>query len=179
MSRSAWSMLFTLAATTALTACSGSSSTTTAPATNPSRTQVVAVSPVGGATGIDPAAPIVVSFSHAMRAGAQIYVSLHEGTVTGAIVSGTATWSTDSMKLTFMPSTPLKAHTTYALHMGGDMMDDRGDAVDLSTCTQFGGQAATGQMMGSGGMMGGGEMGSGWQTPGSSTYGMVFTFTTG
>src|SRR5487761_2343273 len=78
VSRSAWSMLFTLAATTALTACSGSSSTTTAPATTPSRTQVVAVSPVGGATGIDPAAPIVVSFSHAMRAGAQIYVSLHE-----------------------------------------------------------------------------------------------------
>ncbi len=176
MLRPSWFRAFAVVVATAVTACGGSS--TTAPSTTaPSVTKVTAVVPAGGATGVDPTAPVVMSFSHAMHAGAQMYVSLHEGTPTGAGVTGTATWSADSMKLTFMPSASLKSQTTYALHMGGNMMDNRDSTVDVSTGTQFGGQMATGQMM-SGGMMGGTEMGAGWQTPGTNTYGMVFTFTT-
>ncbi|MHB1863813.1 MAG: Ig-like domain-containing domain [Gemmatimonadaceae bacterium] len=173
MLRPSWFRAFAVVVTAAATACGGSA--TTAPATTV--TKLTAVVPAGGATGVDPTAPIVMSFSHAMRAGAQMYVSLHEGTPTGAGVTGTATWSADSMKLTFMPTAPLKSQTTYALHMGGNMMDNRGDTVDVSPGMQFGGQMATSQMM-SGGMMGGTEMGAGWQTPGTNTYGMVFTFTT-
>ncbi len=175
MSRPSWFTVLGIAAAAALVACGGASPT--APSPVGSSTRLTAVVPTGGATGVDPSAPIAVSFSHAMHSGAERYVSLHEGTATGTSVSGAATWSADSMMLTFMPNAPLKAQTTYAIHMGGNMMDNRGGAVDVSTGMQFGGQMATSQMM-SGGMMGGTEMGSGWQTPGSNTYGMVFTFTT-
>ena len=159
-----------------LSAC-GASSAPTAPTGPSAAAQVVSVSPAGGAVNVSASGPIVITFSHAMRAGSEMYVSLHEGTATGAAVAGHATWSTDSTRLTFTPNAPLAAHSTYVLHLGGGMMDSGGRTADLSRCPQFGGQAATGQMM-SGGMMGGSEMGAGWQTPGTGMYGMIFTFTT-
>ena len=168
--------LIVVGASFGLSACGGSSATT-ARLNQSALTQVVSVSPAGAAVNVSTTGPIMIGFSHVMHAGAEMYVSLHAGTATGAAVTGHATWSADSMHLTFMPTAPLAAHSAYVLHIGGDMMDAAGQAVDLTQCTQFGGQAGTTQMM-SGGMMGGSEMGSGWQTPGTNTYGMVFTFTT-
>ncbi|MHB1864030.1 MAG: Ig-like domain-containing domain [Gemmatimonadaceae bacterium] len=178
MRRSPVSLLLAFAAAAATACTAGSSSTSTTAPPSATATEVRAVVPAGGATGVNPSAPIVLTFTHAMQTGMAAYVSLHEGTLTGAAVAGVATWSTDRMTLTFTPTTALKAHTTYVLHMGGGMVDASGKTVDLSTCPQFGGQPATGQMMGGGGMMNGGEMGQGWQTPGGASYGMVFTFTT-
>lgn len=169
--------LLSLAASFGLAACGGSSVTSTTPDGPAAAAQVVSVSPVGGAINVSTAGPIVVGFSHGMHAGSEMYVTLHQGTATGTLVAGHAMWSADSTQLTFTPTAALAAHTMYALHIGGNMMDDAGKPADLSKCPQFGGQAATSQMM-SGGMMGGSEMGSGWQTPGGNTYGMVFTFTT-
>ena len=86
------------------------------------------------------------------------------------------TWSADRSKLTFMPQSPLKAQTTYTLHLGGGMMDADGDDIGYQQCVEaMGGQWATRQMMG--GMMGGGMMGPGWENA-NGTYGMIFTFTT-
>ena len=159
------------AAPLALTACSEDP---TAPALT---ARVISVVPAGGATGVDPSAPIVIIFSHAMRSGMEQYAAVHEGDVTGPVVSGSWAWSTDRTVLTFTPVQPLKAQTQYTLHLGGGMRDTDGGFVDYGPCVgQYGGQWATQGMMG-GGMMGGNMMGSGWRHP-NGTYGMVFTFTT-
>lgn len=165
-----------LVAATVAAACGGNSSTSPFAAT-PSITRLTGIVPAGGATGVDPAAPFVMSFSRSMQAGSQMYVSLHEGTATGAGVTGTATWSADSTRLSFTATAPLKSQMAYALHLGGNMMDNRDSTADVGTGVQCGRKMATSQMM-SGGMMGGTEMGAGWQTPGSNTCGMIFTCTT-
>jgi hypothetical protein len=139
--------------------------------------RVVSIVPSGGATGVDPNAPIVVIFSHPMQPGMEQYAALHEGDVTGAVVVGTWAWSDDRTTLTFTSAQPLKLQTQYTLHLGGGMRAADGGFVDYGPCAaQYGGQWATQGMMG-GGMMGGDMMGSGWRHP-NGTYGMVFTFTT-
>jgi hypothetical protein len=171
MVRRVWLLTLSLAPL-ALLACSGDP---TAPALT---ARVVSVVPSGGATGVDANAPIVVTFSHAMRSGMEQYVALHEGDVTGPVVLGTWAWSDDRTTLTFTSPAPLKAQTQYTLHLGGGMRAADGGFVDYGSCVeQHSGQWVTQEMMG-GGMMGGGNMmGSGWRHP-NGTYGMVFTFTT-
>jgi len=107
-----------------------------------------------------------------------MYVSLHEGDVTGPTVPCAAIWSTGHDTLTLTPSTSLKPATQYTLHVGGGMKDADGNVIDMSQHGgMMGGRWATTSMMG-GGMMGGqAEMGSGWQGA-NGNYGMVFTFTT-
>lgn len=153
----------------------GGSSTTAPPAATAA---IVAVIPAGGSTGVDPAAPITIAFSHAMMASAQMLVTLHVGSIAGPLVAGTTSWSATRDTLTFTPAAPLAPHTTYVLHVGGGMTDATGAPVDYGRCGALGGQSATPQMM-QGGMMGGqgGEMGPGWQGR-DGNYGMVFTFTT-
>ncbi len=170
MSHRFW-LLAVAAAPLALGACGNP----TAPALT---ARIVSVVPSGGATGVDPNAPIVVTFDHPMQSGMEQYAALHEGDATGPVVPGTWTWSDDRTALTFTPEQPLKAQTLYTLHLGGGMRAMDGGYVDYGTCVaQHSGQWATQQMMG-GGMMGdGGMMGSGWRHP-NGTYGMVFTFTT-
>lgn len=164
----------------------------TAPAaTNPfaaSALVVQSVVPTGGATGVDPAAPITVAFNHAMMQGMELLVVLHDGSVTGAEVAGTSAWSTDRTQLTFTPAAPLKPQTTYVLHLSPNLKDSTGATIDWPTCaSRVGGTAASAGMLG-GGMMGGGMsgggmgpgmMGTGWQ-PGTGAwgYGMLVTFTT-
>lgn len=159
------------------------------PATPAPVTSIVAVVPTGGATGVDPAAPVVITFSHPMQAGMERYAALHEGSLAGPVVAGTWSWSADRARLTFTPDPPLRPGTTYALHVGGGMRDGMGGAIDYEQCiAQHGGEWATAAMMGQGpgpfgpgmggGMMGDSTMmGSGWRHA-NGTYGMVFTFTT-
>ncbi len=145
----------------------------TAPAV---KTEVLDVIPTGGATGVDPTQPIVVSFSGPMQMGMEMYVALHEGDVRGPVVPGTDTWSADGKTLTFTPAAVLKPGTAYTLHLGGGMLDADGDEIGYDECVdRMGGQWATQQMMGGG--MGSGMMGPGWQNANGS-YGMIFTFTT-
>jgi len=142
--------------------------------------RVISVVPSGGATGVGPNAPIVVTFSHPMQPGMEQYAALHEGDVTGPVVAGAWAWSGDRATLTFTPAQLLKSQTQYRLHLGGGMRATDGGFVDWGSCVgQHGGQWATQQMMGGGGMMGGDStmMGPGWRA-GNGTYGMVFTFTT-
>jgi hypothetical protein len=170
-----------LLATTALLALGACSSDAVAPPVQP--TVLLSVVPQGGATGVDPDTDVVLSFDHPMMPGMEEYVALHQGDVTGPEVAGTCTLSADGMQMTFAPDTPLEPNTTYTVHMGGGMMDEDGDYVDLEDHGPgMGGHWATDEMMGGGGPMGGqmgSHMGDGWQNPDDGTWGMVFTFTTG
>ncbi|HET9707673.1 MAG TPA: Ig-like domain-containing protein [Gemmatimonadales bacterium] len=159
-------------------ACSGG---TTAP--NSVATSLVSVSPIGGVTSVAPNTPIVIAFSHAMGSGMEMYVSLHEGDVTGPAVPGVMMWSSDRMTLTFTPTDSLKSATAYTLHVGGGMKDADGNLIDMTAHGMMGGQWASSSMMNGAGMMGGGgpmsgqEMGPGWMGS-NGMYGMVFHFTT-
>jgi hypothetical protein len=150
------------------------------PAAPAPTTSIVSIVPAGGATRVDPAAAIVITFSHPMQEGMEQYAALHEGSLTGPIVPGTWSWSVDRAALTFTPDAPLGSGTTYALHLGGGMRDAMGGPLDYQQCLDgHGGQWATGAMMGmGGGMMGDWSMmGPGWRHANGS-YGIVFTFTT-
>lgn len=160
-------------------ACSGAA---TGPGPTSPVTAIVSISPPGGTT-VDPNAPMVITFSHAMGSSMEMYVSLHEGEVTGPTVPGVMTWSSDRTTLTFTPSTPLKSATAYTIHLGGGMKDADGNPIDMTAHGMMGGQWASNSMMNGAGMMGGGgpmsgqEMGPGWMGS-NGMYGMVFHFTT-
>lgn len=124
---------------------------------------------------MDPRAPIVVEFSRGMTSGMEQYVALHEGDVTGPVVQGTWSWSTDRRTLTFTPAAPLEAQTRYTFHLGGGMRDADGNLLNYDHCAgSHGGQWATQGMMGGVSSM----MGDGWRHA-NGTYGMIFSFTTG
>jgi hypothetical protein len=147
---------------------------------------LLSVQPSPGSTDVTVGSSVVVTFDHAIADGMEEYAALHEGDVTGPGVPGMWLISDDATTLTFTPDEPLKPATTYVIHVGGGMMDDHGNVVDLEDHgLAMGGQWATESMMTGGmgpGMMGGGEpgqhMGEGWQHPANGSYGMVFTFTT-
>lgn len=173
----------------ALVASCGANGPTSPTGRTASYAVVRSVVPSGGATGVNPAAPITVTFSHPMMQGMEMLVVLHEGSVSGAEVAGSSMWSSDRTQLTFTPAAPLEGQTTYVLHFSPNLKDSSGATIDWPACAAgVGGTAANGGMFG-GGMMGGGTngggmgpgmMGSGWQ-PGTGTwgYGMLVTFTTG
>ena len=146
---------------------------------------ILAVGPAQGASGVNPTVSVSVSFSHAMMAGTEAYVALHEASVSGPVVAGASTWSEDRKTLTFLPAAPLKPATTYVLHIAPTMMTAGGQRLDHRGCAALGGQSVTAGMMDGSGMMGGtmgGTMGSGMMGPGwemtGAWHGMAFTFLT-
>ena len=177
-------MSLRIATLTVVTAALAGSVACSPGATGPSApaTALVSVAPTGGAANVNTGAAVVITFSHAMASGMEIYVSLHKGDVTGPTVPGIMTWSADRMMLTFTPDAPMDSAAVYTLHIGGGMRDADGHPIDMTANGMMGGQWATGTMMTGGGMMGGGvmggpEMGPGWMG-GNGMYGMVYTFTT-
>lgn len=166
-------------ASRSMTAAAGAVALTVAcagePTAPPPTARIVSLVPAGGATGVDPAAPIVITFSHPMPSGMEQYVALHEGGLDGPAVPMNCAWTAEQTVLTCTPHEPLAASTGYALHIGGGMRDRLGDPLDYEGCIGLhGGQWATGGIMGMGGPAG---MGPGWRHANGS-YGMVFTFTT-
>ncbi|CAN5909368.1 hypothetical protein BH11GEM1_BH11GEM1_09430 [soil metagenome] len=170
-----------LLGTLALAACSSN----TAPAgLSATGVAVSSVTPAGGTTGVDPAAPVTIAFSRPMMAGMDLLVLLHEGSVTGPQVVSAATWSADRMQLTLVPSQTLKSKTNYVLHLSPNLQGSDGMMVDFAGHAQaVGGEAVPSTMM-TGGMMGGGTgqgmmSGPGWQAgSGMWGFGMSLTFTT-
>ncbi len=175
VARNVRSALAAVGIVAALAACS-----TDASVTGIDRVGLVAlqsVSPSNGLTGVSVTMPMVMRFSGPLFTGMDRYMAVQEGTVAGAVVRGHWTWSADRRMVTFTPDTPLKAQTTYVIHMGGGLHAADGTMLDYSTCAGLGGREVTGAMMGGGGMMGDGMMGEGWKGSGGN-FGMIFTFTT-
>lgn len=140
------------------------------------------VSPANGAFGVDPAAPVVLRFSHPMMAGMQGLVLLHERDLAGRSVDGIGTWSADRTTLTFLAAVPLRDRTTYVLHIAPGMMDASGRRLDLASAMRLG-EMMAGESMSAGGMMGGesvmpGAMMGGGSGMGQRPVGVAFTFTT-
>lgn len=169
------------------TGCGSDSATPAEPAVQPA-TDVLSVSPQGGATNVDPNGPFSFRFNGAMMPGMEEYIDLHQGEVTGPIHPIACTWSSDYTTLTCTPATPLDSGAWYTLHLGGGMMGANGAPIRMDPSTWMGGWAEEGTPTGSG-MMGGsmmgethaGEpwtmMGPGWRHA-NGTYGMVFPFQT-
>ncbi len=137
-------------------------------------TQLVSVSPRGGAAGVAVSPDIVLTFSEPMMTGMEQYMALHQGGVTGPTTPMTCSWSDGRRTLSCRPGQPLAAGTRYTIHVGGGMMDANDLPVGMDQYGMgMGGQLATG------GMMGGqtGMMGTGWMHADGS-YGMMFDFTT-
>jgi Big-like domain-containing protein len=172
-----------IAALAAVAACGSDSTAPSNP--NPpagTTTELLTVSPHGGATGVPVNGSMTMTFSQPMMAGMEQYMDLHQGDTTGPLVPITCAWSADHLTATCAPTEPLQHNTTYTLHMGAGMMDAADHPVDMGQhMTQNGGQ-----WLMPGGMMGGdmhagspmSGMGAGWMGTNGS-YGMVFPFTTG
>jgi hypothetical protein len=139
---------------------------------------LLSIAPAGGSVGVDVGVSIVVTFDHAIMSTMVDYAALHEGDVDGPGVDGAWQLSDDGTVLTFTPALPLKAATSYLIHLGGGIRGDHGGPMNLAThgSMHMGGQWATGGGMGG---MGGAHphMGTGWSHPNGS-YGMIFSFTT-
>ena len=150
-------------------------------------TVLLDVVPAHGSVDVSVGTSVVVTFDHALGFGMQEYAALHEGALTGAIVSGVWALSEERTVLTFTPATPLKAATTYVIHLGAGMTDEDGRHVSVGQHgVGMGGQWATQSMMTGGTGMGMGSgmgqngqmMGQGWAHPTNGSYGMTFSFTT-
>jgi hypothetical protein len=144
-----------------------------------SATSLTTVSPVGGATAVDPTAPIVLTFSAPIAQGMEAYMDVHQGTTAGPVMPMSCAWSADRTVLTCTHAAPFEHGAMYTTHIGGGMMDADDMPIDMN---------ATGHRMGGewleSGMMGGTHagqptsgMGPGWHGSNGS-YGMMFTFTT-
>ena len=141
---------------------------------------ILHLAPPHAATAVDPSRPIVITFSHPLMRGMEAFVMLHEASVSGPLVPGTATWSPDRTVLTFTPAAALKARTTYVLHLAPALRALTGERLNRAACERLGGRTVTPGMLGSGphgGMNGNWSPGHGWRAT-DGTLGMIFTFTT-
>lgn len=143
-------------------------------------TELLSVSPQGGATGVTTMPDLVFTFNHPMASGMQQYLALHHGDLTGATTPMTCDWGDSLRTLTCRPNEPLAPGSDYTVHMGGGMMDADDHPVDMGRYGMtMGGSWATSTMMGSPlGMMGRQQsmMGNGWRDA-QGRYGMAFRFT--
>ena len=104
-------------------------------------------------------------------AGMEQYLDLHQGDVSGPLVSITCAWSADRLTVTCVPGQPLQPKALYTFHAGGRMMDADDHPIDMGQHqSQTGGRWLMPGMMG--GMHGGtpmSGMGAGWKAANRST----------
>ncbi len=102
------------------------------------RPTVTAVSPIAGATGVDPAAVITATFSEAMRDTTIISANV---TVSGG-VTGTVSYDPGTWTLSFAPSGPLANGTNYTVTISTGVTDLAGNAMASAKSWTFTTRAA-------------------------------------
>ena len=140
------------------------------------------VDPQGGQVGVSITTAVTLTFDHRLGPGMEEFVALHEGDVSGPLVTGMWSMSEDRSTLVFEPAEPLEADSRHTVHVGGGMTDQLGAHIDLGTHgPAMGGMWVTETMMTGAMGMGpaGGMMGAGWAHPSDGTFGMIFSFWTG
>jgi hypothetical protein len=158
-----------------LAACGGDGTTG-----SDTETVLESVSPVAGATGVNPSGTISARFSGPMASGMQQFMDLHQGSIAGPIVVPmSCSMPSDRMTITCTPGQPLEHGSPYTIHLGSGMMDASGHRAEIEQHGMgMGGQPVTGGMMG--GMHGGqptGMMGADWSDS-DGHFGMAFGFET-
>lgn len=139
-----------------------------------STTQLLSVSPPGGAANISGVPDVTLRFDQSMMPGMEQFLVLHRGGLTGPTVPMNCSWSDGQKTLICRPVQPLDSASAYTIHIGGGMMDADGQRVAMgSNGMRMGGSLAMGGMMGDQTAM----MGAGWRDAAGS-YGMSFGFTT-
>ena len=136
-------------------------------------TVLQAVAPAGGSIGVSTKDSVVITFSSSTRSGMELFVSLHQGSVTGPTVAHAATWSPDHSTLILRPDSALQAGKPYTVHIGGGILDKFGNTIDMGQngLSQGGAWATTTLMSGSG------ETTPGWLGL-NGDYGLLFNFST-
>ncbi|NOT09155.1 MAG: hypothetical protein HOP28_13225, partial [Gemmatimonadales bacterium] len=89
-------------------------------------TQLLSISPSGGATGVSTMPDIVFTFNRPMMTGMERYLALHQGGLTGPTMPMSCNWSDGRATLTCRPDRPLAQVSAYTMHLGGGMMDAEG-----------------------------------------------------
>jgi hypothetical protein len=111
---------------------------------------VVATNPLNGTTGVGTNVPIQIEFSTAMNQETQTGVTVSS---TGGNVAGTISWNANPYCcgtgwagpgniLTFTPTTPLAANTSYTVSWGTPLADTAGNAVTPGSFTFITGSGA-------------------------------------
>lgn len=143
---------------------------------------LIDLEPQSGQVGVAVGAVPTLWFDHPLAPGMEAYMALHEGSLSGPVVDGTWTMTSDRMELRFQPTRPLTPARVYTVHVGAGMVDQSGEHVSLGMHGPgLGGEWVTQSMMTSAMGMGGPTgtmMGAGWAHPTNGTFGMTFTFTT-
>jgi hypothetical protein len=128
--------------------------------------------------GVPVTSPLVAHFNHALAPGMAQFVDLHVGDPSGPTVPTSCVLSGDGLSVTCSPEEPLQAHTQYAFHLGGGMMDADDHLVDMAEHgLTMGVEWLFANMMSAHGGMPWSMMGGAWHGT-SGAYGMFFTFTT-
>lgn len=137
-------------------------------------TQLLSISPLGGAENVPANPDIMLTFNRPIMAGMEQYLVLHQGGLSGTDVSIACSWSDGQRTMFCRPDLPLAPGTRHTVHVGGGMMDAAGRHVGMG---RYGG--GMGGQWASGSMMGGQSScrGTDWMHENGS-YGMAFEFTT-
>jgi len=140
---------------------------------------LLSVAPAGGAFGLPVVTAITLRWNVPMAAGQEHFVDLHVGGLGGPLVPLVCLWSANRTLLTCRPTATLQAGTPYTVHVGGGMVDEKGQPIDMERYGMgFGGRWVVG------GMTTGLHAGSPWGLTGeggrraSESIGMAFNFTT-
>ncbi|UJR83087.1 Ig-like domain-containing protein [Sandaracinus amylolyticus] len=97
------------------------------------RPRVIATTPERGATGVDVATEIAVTFSEPMHDASSVAIEA-EGT---PIAIGSETWSDDGTTLTIAPATPLPASSHVRVELDAELADRAGNTLGLPFVIQF------------------------------------------
>jgi hypothetical protein len=103
---------------------------------NTTAPKVVSITPAAGATGVSPAAPVVVKFSELMNA-ATITGSTIQLFAAGSTTPVAATVTLAGSTATLTPSAPLQTGTQYQVVVSGSITDSSGNALGSNVTSTF------------------------------------------
>lgn len=126
---------------------------------------------------VDSIARVQVTFSGPLASGMEDYIDVHEGSITGPVVSLNCSQTGTGAIVNCSPRPPFawEAGTEYWVHVGGSLKGRNGGAVDLTSIgTALGGRIVTTEELGAGAHPAATDsLGGGWVGDSASGAGLV------